>query len=82
MFISNVHLECSPSFSLKNDSKNWLDLITPVKLSDKLAKFVGVQAASHVECIHKIWAHLERRNLLQFWKVRNVAKRYGVSLET
>ena len=63
----------------ENDSKTWLDLITPVRLSDKLANFVGVQEASHVECIHKIWARLERQDLLRNgFKVRNVAKRYGL----
>ena len=73
-FISSHLLE----IILENDSKIWSELTTPKKLlSKELAKDIGIQEASHVECIRKIRAYMDRANLFRD-TVRNLVRYYGL----
>ena len=48
----------------ENESPNWLELTRPVKLSKELADIVGVEEASHVEFVQKVWKYVKENNLL------------------
>ena len=66
--VSNLEKTPSPHlFEIfrENETPNWLELNRPVKLAKELADIVGVREASHVECVHKVWAYAKEHNLIQ-----------------
>ena len=66
--VSNLEKTPSPHlFEIfrENETPNWLELNRPVKLAKELADIVGVRKASHVECVHKVWAYVKEHNLIQ-----------------